>query len=58
MTAAVPAPPPIDARLEQLLRQMRQPHMRAIAPEVRAVASPDVMRPARDLRHGGLSAGS
>jgi hypothetical protein len=38
VTAATPAPPPIDAGLEQLLRRMRLPHMRRIAPEVLATA--------------------
>ena len=28
MTAAAPAPPPLDDGLEQLLRRMRLPHMR------------------------------
>ena len=35
---AAPAPPPLDARLEHLLRRMRLPHMRRIAPEVLATA--------------------
>jgi len=34
MSAATPAPPPLDTGLEQLLRRMRLPHMRRIAPEV------------------------
>ncbi len=34
VTAAAPAPPPLDAGLEQLLRRMRLPHMRRAAPEV------------------------
>jgi hypothetical protein len=38
VTAAAPAPPPIDAGLEQLLRRMRLPHMRRIAPDVLATA--------------------
>jgi hypothetical protein len=35
---AAPAPPPLDAGPEGLLRRMRLPHMRAIAPEILAVA--------------------
>src|SRR5690348_4877988 len=38
VTAAVPPPPPIDAGLEALLRRMRLPHMRRVAPEVLATA--------------------
>jgi DNA replication protein DnaC len=50
VTAAVPAPPPIDAGLEQLLRRMRLPHMRRIAPEVLAVAKAQRRDPAEVLR--------
>jgi DNA replication protein DnaC len=38
MTAATPAPPPLDPALEQLLRRMRLPYMRAAAPEILATA--------------------
>ena len=50
MTAAVPAPPPLDAGLEQLLRRMRLPHMRRIAPEVLATAKAQRWDPAEVLR--------
>ncbi len=50
MTAAAPAPPPLDAALEQLLRRMRLPHMRRIAPEVLAVAKAQRWDPAEVLR--------
>jgi len=50
VTAAAPAPPPIDAGLEQLLRRMRLPHMRRIAPEVLAVAKAQRWDPAEVLR--------
>jgi DNA replication protein DnaC len=50
MTAAVPAPPPLDDGLDQLLRRMRLPHMRRIAPEVLAVAKAQRRDPAEVLR--------
>ena len=50
MTAAVPAPPPLDDGLDQLLRRMRMPHMRRIAPEVLAVAKAQRWDPAEVLR--------
>ena len=50
MTAQVPAPPPVDAGLEQLLRRMRLPHMRRIAPEVLAPAKAQRRDPAEVLR--------
>jgi DNA replication protein DnaC len=50
VTAAVPAPPPVDAGLEQLLRRMRLPHMRRIAPEVLATAKAQRQDPAEVLR--------
>jgi DNA replication protein DnaC len=50
VTAAVPAPPPIDTGLEQLLRRMRLPHMRRIAPEVLATAKAQRWDPAEVLR--------
>jgi DNA replication protein DnaC len=50
VTAAVPAPPPLDAGLEQLLRRMRLPHMRHIAPEVIATAKAQRWDPAEVLR--------
>jgi len=50
VTAAVPAPPPLDAGLEQLLRRMRLPHMRRIAPELLATAKAQRWDPAEVLR--------
>jgi DNA replication protein DnaC len=50
VTAAAPAPPPIDAGLEQLLRRMRLPHMRRIAPELLATAKAQRWDPAEVLR--------
>jgi len=50
VTAAAPAPPPLDAGLEQLLRRMRLPHMRRIAPEVLATAKAQRWDPAEVLR--------
>jgi DNA replication protein DnaC len=50
VTAAAPAPPPIDAGLEQLLRRMRLPHMRRIAPEILATAKAQRWDPAEVLR--------
>ena len=50
MTAAAPAPPPLDDGLEQLLRRMRLPHMRRIAPEVIATAKAQRWDPAEVLR--------
>ena len=50
MTAAVPAPPPLDDGLDQLLRRMRLPHMRRIAPDVIATAKAQRWDPAEVLR--------
>jgi DNA replication protein DnaC len=50
VTAAAPAPPPVDAGLEQLLRRMRLPYMRAAAPEVLATARAQRWDPAEVLR--------
>ena len=50
MTAAAPAPPPLDDGLDQLLRRMRLPHMRRIAPEVIATAKAQRWDPAEVLR--------
>jgi hypothetical protein len=50
VTATVLAPPPLDAGLEQLLRRMRLPHMRAVAPEVIATAKAQRWDPANVLR--------
>jgi len=45
-----PAAPPIDAELERLLRRMRLPHMRRIAPEVLATAKAQRWDPAEVLK--------
>jgi len=50
VTAAMPAPPPLDAGLEALMRRMRLPHMRHIAPEVIATAKAQRWDPAEVLR--------
>jgi DNA replication protein DnaC len=50
VTAAAPAPPPREAGREQLLRRMRLPHMRRIAPEVLATAKAQRWDPAEVLR--------
>ncbi len=50
MTAAAPAPPPLDPGLEALLRRMRLPCMRRIAPQVIATAKAQRRDPAEVLR--------
>ena len=50
MTAAAPAPPPLDEGLERLLRRMRLPYMRRAAPEVIATAKAQRWDPAEVLR--------
>jgi DNA replication protein DnaC len=50
VTAAAPAPPPLDTGLEQLLRRMRLPHMRRAAPEVLATAKAQRWDPAEVVR--------
>jgi len=45
-----PAPPPLDAGLEALLRRMRLPHIRRVAPEVLATAKAQRWEPAEVLR--------
>jgi DNA replication protein DnaC len=50
VTAAAPAPPPLDDGLDQLPRRMRLPHMRRIAPEVIATAKAQRWDPAEVLR--------
>jgi DNA replication protein DnaC len=47
---ATPAPPPLDAGLEALLRRMRLPHIRRVAPEVLATAKAQRWEPAEVLR--------
>jgi DNA replication protein DnaC len=45
-----PAAPPLDGELERLLRRMRLPHMRRIAPEVLATAKAQRWDPAEVLK--------
>jgi DNA replication protein DnaC len=47
---ATPAPPPLPAELEGLLRRMRLPHIRRHAPEVLATATAQRWEPAEVLR--------
>jgi hypothetical protein len=46
VTAAAPAPPPLDDGLDQLMRRMRLPRMRRTAPEVIATAKAQRRDPA------------
>ena len=46
----MPSPPALDAGLEALLRRMRLPHMRRVAPEVLATAKAQRWDPAEVLR--------
>ena len=50
MTTRAPAPPPLDADLESLLRRMRLPYIRRAAPEVLATAKAQRWDPAEVLR--------
>jgi len=50
VTAAMPAPPPLDTGLEVLMRRMRLPHMRHIAAEVIATAKAQRWDPAEVVR--------
>jgi DNA replication protein DnaC len=50
VTTTVPAPPPLDAELEGLLRRMRLPHIRKAAPSVLATARSQRWDPAEVLR--------
>jgi DNA replication protein DnaC len=50
VTTRTPAPPPLDAQLEALLRRMRLPHIRRAAPEVLATAKAQRWDPAEVLR--------
>jgi DNA replication protein DnaC len=50
MTTRTPTPPPLDGELEALLRRMRLPHIRRIAPEVLATAKAQRWDPAEVLR--------
>lgn len=51
MTTPTPAAPPLDADLEGLLRRMRLPHIRRVAPEVIATARAQRWEPAEVLRN-------
>ncbi len=50
MTTPLPAPPPLEAELEGLLRRMRLPHIRRAAPDVLATARSQRWEPAEVLR--------
>jgi DNA replication protein DnaC len=50
IAAGVPAPPPLPADLETLLRRLRLPHIRRHAPEVIATAKAQRWEPAEVLR--------
>jgi DNA replication protein DnaC len=50
VTAAAPAPPPLGAELDALLRRMRLPYLRRAAPEVIATAKAQRWDPAEVLR--------
>jgi DNA replication protein DnaC len=50
MSLATPAPPPLPAELERLLRRLRLPYMRKAAPEVLATAASQRWEPAEVLR--------
>jgi DNA replication protein DnaC len=50
VTTPTPAPPPLPAELEALLRRMRLPHIRRAAPDVLATARAQRWEPAEVLR--------
>jgi len=50
MTITTPAPPPLPAQLDALLRRLRMPYVRAAAPEVIATAASQRWDPAELLR--------
>lgn len=50
MTVKAPAPPPLAAELEALLRRLRLPYVRGAAPEVLATATAQRWEPAEVLR--------
>jgi DNA replication protein DnaC len=50
MTTRIPQPPPLPPELEALLRRMRLPHIRRLAPEVLATARAQRWEPAEVLR--------
>lgn len=50
MSVQTPAPPPLPAELERLLRRLRLPYVRGAAPEVLATATAQRWEPAEVLR--------
>jgi DNA replication protein DnaC len=50
MTVKTPAPPPLPAELETLLRRLRMPYVRKAAPDVIATATAQRWQPAEVLR--------
>ena len=50
MSVTTPAPPPLPAELEQLLRRLKLPYVRRSAPEVLATATAQRWEPAEVLR--------
>lgn len=50
MSVQAPTPPPLPSELEQLLRRLRLPYVRAAAPEVLATAAAQRWEPAEILR--------
>jgi DNA replication protein DnaC len=50
MTTTTPAAPPLDTELERLLRRMRLPHIRRVAPQVLATAKAQRWEPAEVLK--------
>jgi DNA replication protein DnaC len=50
MSVAAPAPPPLPAELERLLRRLKLPYVRRAAPEVLATAQAQRWEPAEILR--------
>jgi DNA replication protein DnaC len=50
MNGPTPTAPPLDAELERLLRRMRLPHIRRVAPEVLATAKAQRWDPAEVLK--------
>ena len=50
MAVKAPEPPPIDDRLQEMLRTLRMPHIRKVAPEVLATAASQRWEPSEVLR--------
>ena len=50
MSAATPAPPPLDDELMRLLKRMRLPYIRNAAPELLATAKAQRWEPAEVLK--------